>query len=52
MEENNNFIIISSYDEQVRYFKEVIDSKECRVPIFYRKRRKWQIFHFKNEDKW
>ena len=34
MEEPNKFIIISSYDEEVKYFKDVIDSKEHRAPIF------------------
>lgn len=34
MEENNEYIIISSYDDEVRYFNNVIDDKEHRAPIF------------------
>ena len=34
MEENNKFIIISSYDEEVRYFNDIIDGKENRAAIF------------------
>lgn len=34
MEEENKFIIISSYDDEVRYFKNVMDGKEHRAPIF------------------
>lgn len=32
--EDNKYIIISSYDEQVRYFNNVVDGKEHRCPIF------------------
>ena len=34
MGENNTFIVISSYDEEVKYFNDVIDGKEYRSPIF------------------
>jgi hypothetical protein len=34
MEENNKFVIISSYDDEVKYFNDVIDGKEHRYPIF------------------
>ena len=33
-EHNDNYIIISSYDEEVKYFSDVIDNKEHRSPIF------------------
>jgi hypothetical protein len=34
MEEENNYIFISSYDDKVRYINDVIDGKEHRCPIF------------------
>jgi len=38
MKENNKFVIISSYDDHVRYFNNIIDGKEYRCPIFTKQR--------------
>jgi hypothetical protein len=34
MGENHKYVIISSYEDEVKYFNDVIDSKENRCPIF------------------
>lgn len=34
MDQDNKWMIISSYDEEVKYYKDVIDGKEHRSPIF------------------
>jgi len=34
MEEIDKFIILSSYDDEVKYFNDVINDKEHRSPIF------------------